>query len=171
MDGPKRFEYAKCGWVVFFLKNGEKHVRFQKKSGCVWTGPKIQIFFFVVLSWHKCYDFLFIHRTSSSLECKKQKHYCLPKCILNNRESLIRFWRIHRWGRTLSRWLNVTTFISQPIVIACSQQAWNNHWIVACAGQTIFLVLMGWRYFFTSCFLAVSSTLQPRAYILCLAKL
>ena len=81
-----------CGWpktirvhqvlmgsffCFFSLKRG-KRSPFSKKPGCVCTGPKIQIFFFVVLSWHKCYDFSFIHPTSS-LECKKQKHYCLPK--------------------------------------------------------------------------------------------
>ena len=60
----------------FFLENGKK----------VWTGPKIQIFFFVGLSWRKCYDFSFIHQTSSS----------------------------------------PSTFITQSIVIACPQQAWNN---------------------------------------------
>ena len=30
VDGRKRFEYAKCGWVAFFLENGEKDLRFQK---------------------------------------------------------------------------------------------------------------------------------------------
>ena len=73
-----------CGWPKtirirsvwtgsFFSWKREKRYPFSKKSGCVRTGPKIQIFFFVVLSWHKCYDFSFIHQTSS-LECKKQKH-------------------------------------------------------------------------------------------------
>ena len=43
------------GYVIyFFLVNGERDLRFQK-SQYIWTGPKIQIFFFVVLSWHKCY--------------------------------------------------------------------------------------------------------------------
>ena len=70
------------GWVFFLSWKREKKISvFKKKTGYVWTGPKIQnkkYFFFLVLSWHKCYDFSFIHQTSS-LECKKQKHYCLPK--------------------------------------------------------------------------------------------
>ena len=31
MGGRRRFEYAKYGWVVFFLENGEKDLRFQKR--------------------------------------------------------------------------------------------------------------------------------------------
>ena len=43
------------GYVIyFFLVNGERDLRFQK-SQYIWTRPKIQIFFFVVLSRHKCY--------------------------------------------------------------------------------------------------------------------
>ena len=38
-----------------FLKKKEKDFRFKKISRWVWMGPKIQIFFFVVLSWHECY--------------------------------------------------------------------------------------------------------------------
>ena len=38
------------GYVIyFFLVKGERDFRFHK-SQYIWTGPKIQIFFFVVLS-------------------------------------------------------------------------------------------------------------------------
>ena len=116
-----------------------------------------RIFFFVVLSWHKCYDFSFIHQTSS-LECKKQKHYCFPKM---QPQQWAKFDTLltHSGSVAVERcsvdWTQPSTCISQPIVIACPQQAWNNHWIVACAGQTICLVFVGWIYYFMLCFSVV----------------
>ena len=61
----------------FFLENGEKDLRFQKNPDACGRDLRFR-YFSLSLSGHKCHDFSFIHQTSS-LECKKQKHYCLPK--------------------------------------------------------------------------------------------
>ena len=110
----------------FFLENGEKDLRFQKNPDACGRGLRFR-YFSLSLSWHKCHD-SFIQQTSS-LECKKQKHYCLPKM------------QFQQWakfdtplthsavadGRCSADWTQPSTSISQPIVIACPQQASNNH--------------------------------------------
>ena len=50
VDGRKRFEYAKCERVLFFLKNGGQKFSVFKSIGYLWTGPKPTAFFAVFLT-------------------------------------------------------------------------------------------------------------------------
>ena len=117
----------------FFLENGEKDLRFQKNPDTCGRGLRFR-YFSLSLSWHKCHDFSFIHQTSS-LECKK--HYCkskstivFQKCNLNKSMGIV-WYAVDAFsvvdGRCSANWTQPSTSISQPIVIACPRQAWNNH--------------------------------------------
>ena len=120
VDGRKRFEYAKCGWVFFFsLENGEKDLRFEKNLNECGRGL-IQIRFLFLC--HKCDINVMTSRLFTKFHdqnIRNKSTIVFQKCILNNRQSLIRCWRIQRCRRTLFRGLNVTFNIYQPTDSDC----------------------------------------------------